>query len=76
MDINKTHLFILGIGVLLLAIFFLLRWLHYRTMHIRRQLQVSNTFTNITHELLTPLTIIIASVEKLLMSNPAALNEY
>ena len=76
MDINKTHLFILGIGVLLLAIFFLLRWLHYRTMHIRRQLQVSNTFTNITHELLTPLTIISASVEKLRMSNPAALHEY
>lgn len=76
MDINKTHLFILGIGVLLLAIFFLLRWLHYRTMHIRRQLQVSNIFTNITHELLTPLTIISASVEKLRISNPAALHEY
>lgn len=45
-------------------------------MHIRRQMQINQTFTNITHELLTPLTIISASVENLRMSNPAAQHEY
>lgn len=53
-------------GLLLLAVFFLIgRVLYRRSVRIRNQLQMSYVFTNITHELLTPLTIIAASVERL-----------
>jgi CheY-like chemotaxis protein len=39
-------------------------------MRIRSQLQMNYIFNNITHELLTPLTIISASVEKLREEHP------
>jgi CheY-like chemotaxis protein len=48
----------------------LIRWLHVRSMRIRNQLQMNFIFNNITHELLTPLTIISASVEKLREEHP------
>ena len=41
------------------------RNLYLRSLRLRRRLQMSNIFTNITHELLTPLTVISASVDKL-----------
>ena len=48
----------------------LIRWLYARNTRIRNQLQMNFIFNNITHELLTPLTIISASVEKLLEEHP------
>ena len=34
-------------------------------LKVRRRLKLSNIFTNITHELLTPLTVISASVDRI-----------
>lgn len=48
----------------------LIRWLYARSTRIRSQLQMNYIFNNITHELLTPLTIISASVEKLREEHP------
>ena len=57
---------ILFISVCIMVISFaLFRWLYTRNTRIRSQLQMNFIFNNITHELLTPLTIISASVEKL-----------
>lgn len=52
------------------AIVILIRWLYARSMRIRSQLQMNYIFNNITHELLTPLTIISASVDKLREEHP------
>ena len=52
------------------AIVILIRWLYARSMRIRSQLQMNYIFNNITHELLTPLTIISASVDKLREDHP------
>lgn len=52
------------------AIVILIRWLYARSTRIRSQLQMNYIFNNITHELLTPLTIISASVDKLREDHP------
>ena len=62
---------ILFISVCIMVISFaLFRWLYARNTRIRNQLQMNFIFNNITHELLTPLTIISASVEKLREEHP------
>ena len=49
----------------ILAIIFLAgRRLYLRSQRVRRRLQLSAIFTNITHELLTPLSVISASIYK------------
>lgn len=50
----------------------LIRWLYARNTRIKNQLQMNFIFNNITHELLTPLTIISASVEKLREEHPGS----
>jgi CheY-like chemotaxis protein/anti-sigma regulatory factor (Ser/Thr protein kinase) len=45
-------------------------------MRVRRSLQMSAIFTNITHELLTPLTVISASVDKLREEEPEYGHDY
>jgi CheY-like chemotaxis protein len=45
-------------------------------MRVRRRLQMSAIFTNITHELLTPLTVISASVDKLRDEEPKYGRDY
>ncbi len=52
------------------------RKLYLRSLRVRRQLQMSYIFTNITHELLTPLTVISASVDKLRESAPQHGHDY
>lgn len=67
----------LGIAIaLVLAIIAFIRWLIVHTMKIREKLKMSYIFTNITHELLTPLTILSASIENLRANNPASKHEY
>ena len=67
----------LGIAIaLVLAIIAFIRWLIVHTMNIREKLKMSYIFTNITHELLTPLTILSASIENLRANNPASKHEY
>jgi len=73
---NITNIYI-GIAItLLLAIIIFLRWLIFRTMRIREQIQMSYIFTNITHELITPLTILSASIENLRANNPSTQHEF
>ena len=51
--------------VALVALLALLRFLYQRSMRLKSRLQMTNMFTNISHELLTPLTVIAALVERL-----------
>ncbi len=74
--VSNTSLVILGSILLLIAILFLTRWLIKKNMRFRHQLQMGYLYTNITHELLTPLTILGATVEKLRMTYPDAQHEY
>ena len=60
-----STLLITGALALLIALILLVREVYHRSVSIRSRLQMERVFTNITHELLTPLTIISASVEKL-----------
>ncbi len=50
--------------------FLLGREVYRRSIHVRRRLQMEQIFTNITHELLTPLTVISASVDQLRENAP------
>ena len=62
----------IGVAIaLVLVIIAFLRWLIVRTIKIREKLKMSLIFTNIAHELLTPLTILSASIENLRTNNPA-----
>lgn len=67
---NHWDLILVMSAVILVAIIAFIRWLYARSMRIRSQLQMNYIFNNITHELLTPLTIISASVEKLHEEHP------
>lgn len=64
-NMNAHTLIIIGISALLVALFGVGRWLYIRSMRIRNKLQMGYIFTNITHELLTPLTVVSASVDHL-----------
>jgi len=63
----------LAIGI---AAFFLGRELHRRNTKVRQRLQMGKIFTNITHELLTPLTVISASVDHLREEAPRHTHDY
>ena len=65
-----TLIVILSI-IVLVALFLMGRELYFRSVRIRQRLQMSGIYTNITHELLTPLTVISASVERLREKNPS-----
>ena len=52
------------------------RELYLRSVRIRQHLQMSHVYTNITHELLTPLTVISASVERLREKDPSQTADY
>ena len=58
-------LLVFAVLAIIIVISFVGRNLYLRSLRLRRRLQMSNIFTNITHELLTPLTVISASVDKL-----------
>ena len=67
---EHLYLIILISACTIIIITALIRWLYARSTRIRNQLQMNFIFNNITHELLTPLTIISASVEKLREEHP------
>lgn len=65
------HIWWLILGLVILGvIFYFGRWLYLRSQRMRNRLQMERMYTNITHELLTPLTIISASVEHLRTEEP------
>ena len=49
---------------------------YLRSMRIQARLRMSSIFTNITHELLTPLTVISASIDKLREDEPKYGRDY
>ena len=59
-----------------LALFFIGRWAYFRALRIRNRLMMERVFTNIGHELLTPLTVISASIERLRMEQPGHSKDY
>ena len=72
-----NHILLSLLIMTILAIFILVgRRLYLRSMRVRRHLQMSHIFTNITHELLTPLTVISASVDKLRDEEPQYGHDY
>ena len=64
------------IALIIILVFFLLRVLYIRSVHIRNKLQMGQVYTNISHELLTPLTVISASVERMYEQNPQFAQDY
>ena len=62
--------------IALVALFVVGRELYLRSVRIRQRLQMSRVYTNITHELLTPLTVISASVERLRSKDPSQTTDY
>ncbi|MBP3779130.1 MAG: response regulator [Prevotella sp.] len=74
MSINL--LLTITILILLAVLTVIGRAIYMRSRSIRRQLRMSAVFTNITHELLTPLTVISASVDKLREEEPEYGRDY
>ena len=56
--------------LIIIVAFILMRAMYKRTVKLQQKAQMSMLFTSITHELLTPLTIISASVEHLREQEP------
>ncbi|MBQ8714220.1 MAG: response regulator [Prevotella sp.] len=73
---NLSTIIILASIILLIVFYLVGRALYIRSVRIRNQLQMSYVFTNITHELLTPLTIVAASVERLRKTTPENVRDY
>lgn len=69
-------LLILLIVAVIAILLFAGRRLYLRSLQVRRRLQMSSIFTNITHELLTPLTVISASVDKMRDEEPRFVHDY
>ena len=70
-----TLIIILSVAVLT-GLFFFGRELYLRSVRLKQRLQMSRVYTNITHELLTPLTVISASVERLREQTPEHSQDY
>lgn len=73
---NHRIILILAIIAIISLIFLFGRNVYKRSMRVRRRLQMGQIFTNITHELLTPLTVISASVDQLREDAPHHEKEY
>ena len=69
-------LIIIIVVVAVVALFILGRELFQRGVQMRNRLQMSAVYTNITHELLTPLTVISASVDRLRDKAPDQQQDY
>lgn len=52
------------------------RWLYRRSVNMKNKLQMSVLFANITHEILTPLTILSSSIELMRAKTPQNAAEY
>ena len=59
-----------------ICIFFLVRELFLRSVNLKNRLQMNAVYTDIAHELLTPLTVISASVERLRDKEPVHGQDY
>ena len=73
---NLQTLIVILVIAALAGVFFLGRKLFQRGVRVRNRLQMSAIYTNITHELLTPLTVISASVDRLREQAPNHNQDY
>ena len=73
---NLLTIQIFVITIIVIAAFLLGREVYRRSVKVRQRLQMGQMFTNITHELLTPLTVISASVDHLRDEAPDYETEY
>ena len=72
-----TTILLLIFGIAVCAALFLgARWLYIRSVRMKNRLQMSYLFTNITHEILTPLTILSSSIELLKPKHTDCTAEY
>ena len=62
--------------IILTALFLIGRELYLKSVRVRQRLQMEQVFTNITHELLTPLTVVSASVDQLREESPEHNHHY
>ncbi len=62
--------------ILLVLVLFGGRYLYKRSVLLRNRLQMGQVFTNISHELLTPLTVLSASIEQMRQQEPAFEKDY
>ena len=62
--------------LLVVVLLLLVRAAYRRSVRIRNRLQMDRIFTNISHELLTPLTVISASVERMNAEEPRFAQDY
>ena len=73
---NLQMLIIILIITAAVGLFLLGRELFQRGVRMKNRLQMSAVYTNITHELLTPLTVISASVDRLREQEPSHSQDY
>ena len=73
---NLYILLNLAIVVVAIILAFVGRLIYMRSVRLRQKLRMSYVFTNITHELLTPLTVLSASVDKMRDEAPQLSHDY
>ena len=69
-------LIVLAFFSLLVLLFFMCRWLYKKSIRLKNRLKMDRALTITSHELLTPLTVLTASVENLRRQEPAYAKEY
>ena len=69
-------LIVISALVVLVALFLVGRWLYLGSVRLRNRLLMERVFTNISHELLTPLTVLSASVERMRSEEPRFAKDY
>jgi CheY-like chemotaxis protein len=62
--------------IVLVALFLIGRWLYINSLRLRNRLLMERVFTNISHELLTPLTVLSASIERMRSEEPKFAKDY
>ena len=69
---------LLNLAIVVFAIIFAFfgRLIYMRSKRLREKLRMGYVFTNITHELLTPLTVLSASVDKMREEAPQLSHDY
>ena len=73
---NLYILFGLTIMVFAIILVSAIRLIYMRGVRLRQKLRMSYVFTNITHELLTPLTVLSASIDKMRDEAPQMSHDY
>ena len=71
-----TIVLIIFVAVLIAVLFLVGRMLYLRSVRIYNSLRMAQAFTNIGHELLTPLTVVSASIERLRRQEPRFQTDY